>query len=583
MPGARPNSPYPIDDPSVTITVPATPDINGSAWRFSNNTGRPMLFMDLLESSLYDYGGHTELESIHLPQPTTNSIIYPNQSLADPGGATTMSKEQLAVPITPCEGGADSWATMRDNLPMEPLHDATVAVGRCPINPALDASTQDRLSGLSTEAGDAPQVLSTEPMTGPQDMPMPDTRLSGLSTGARDPLQVSNDASWKFQNPGKPVIPPHSSEKLDAAQRAARTAAAELRHVKQQAISDAVAELLEEQEAHINEIMKAHSILPEKVRLLITGETHYKKRHEESLANALVHIKACQVNADLPCGQKFQLNELQEMVANDPDLQNLDEETKQKYLGELKESRSRKAIGIRSTNTVVSHDVQATLKKIYVELQALAYRTGIYACLFVTRGHVYDMHAATWFGTDNIMDFWEDQMKLSPDYIIKQLELWACNEEKNIEAHDTLENMQKQAKNRLASGFSSITKLLRQEKAIHLRFANFEQIKYKFGIDYEGWPDGIASCSPYKIQTIDEICHLQDAIRDNSFDGHAAGETVGVPRQGCSDKGKKHKALNDENTPQASKKARRGRVQTTPKSWEIITTSDEELDGGEHV
>ncbi|KAI6096542.1 hypothetical protein EDD16DRAFT_1719781 [Pisolithus croceorrhizus] len=196
------------------------------------------------------------------------------------------------------------------------------------------------------------------------------------------------------------------------------------------------------------------------------------------------------------------------------------------------------------------------------------------------------------------MDFWEDWMDLSPDYIIKQLELWACNEEKNIEAHDSLENMQKQAKNGPDSGFSSITKHLRQEKAICLRF---EQIKYKFGIDYEGWPDGIPFCSPYKIQTIDEIHHLWDAIRENSFwwvkmtssqhheyhkqvdARHEAGETVGVPRQGRSDKGKKCKILTSENTPQASKKARRGQAQTTPKSREIIATSDEESDGGDRA
>ncbi|KAI6006892.1 hypothetical protein EDD15DRAFT_2357940 [Pisolithus albus] len=418
------------------------------------------------------------------------------------------------------------------------------------------------------------------------------------STGAGRPPQALNDASWKSWNPEMPVIPPRSSEKLDAAQRAARKVAAKQRRVKQQAITDVVAELLEEQETCINEIAKAHSVLPEKVKLLITGETHYRNRHEESLANALVRIKARQVNADRPSGQKFQLKELQKMVADDPDMQNLDEETKRKYLGELKESCSLKAVGIRSTNTAASHDVQATLKKVYGELQALAYRTGIYASLFVTRGHVYDTHAATWFGTDNIMDFWEDRMHLSPDYIIKQLELWACNEEKNIEARDSLENMQKQAKIGLDSGFSSITKHLRQEKAIRLRFANFEQIKYKFGIDYEGWPDGIPFCSPYKIQTIDEIRRLRDAIRDNSFRWvrmsssrhheyrkqvdarREAGETVGVPRQGRSDKGKKRKAPSNENPPQASKKSRRGRKQSTAKSWEIITTSDEDSDGG---
>ncbi|KAI6167765.1 hypothetical protein EDD17DRAFT_1467326, partial [Pisolithus thermaeus] len=236
-----------------------------------------------------------------------------------------------------------------------------------------------------------------------------------------------------------------------------------------------------------------------------------------------------------------------------------------------------------STNTATSHDIQATLKKIYRELQALAHCTGIYTCLFITCGHIYDTHAATWFGMDNIMDFWEDWMKLSPDYIIKQLELWACNEEKTC---DSLKNMQKQAKNRLDSGFSSITKHLCQGKAVHLRFANFKQIKYKFGIDYEGWPDGIPFSSPYKIQTIDEIHHLWDAIRDNSFQWlkmtssqhheyhkqvdtrHNAGETVGVPHQGCSDKGKRCKAVNNEDTPQASKKACRGQAQMTPKSWE---------------
>ncbi|KAI5992430.1 hypothetical protein EDD15DRAFT_2368174 [Pisolithus albus] len=274
-------------------------------------------------------------------------------------------------------------------------------------------------------------------MEGTRDAAAPDVCHSGLSAVAGNPPPALNDASWKSRNPGKPVIPPRSSEKLDAVQRAARKVAAEQRRAKQQAISDAVAELLEEQETRINEIAKAHSVLPEKEEVRrITGKC------------ARLH----QGTSNLPCGQKFQLKELQEMVANDPDLQNLDEETKQRYLGELKESRSCKAIGVRSTNTAASRDVQATLKKIYGE--ALAYRTGIYACMFVTRGHVYDMHAATWFGTDNIMDFWEDRMKLSPDYIIKQLELWACNEEKNIEAHDSLENMQKQAKNGLDSGFS---------------------------------------------------------------------------------------------------------------------------------
>ncbi|KAI6038116.1 hypothetical protein EDC04DRAFT_2604303 [Pisolithus marmoratus] len=303
-----------------------------------------------------------------------------------------------------------------------------------------------------------------------------------------------------------------------------------------------------------NASWEAHCILLEKVKLLITGESHYWSQCEESLVNALVCIKACQVNADCPPGQKFQLKELQEMVTNDLDMQNLYEETKQ------------------NTNTVASHDVYATLKKIYKELQALTYHTGIYACLFITHGHVYDTHDAT-----------------CPDYIIKQLELWACNEEKNIDACNSLENMQKQAKNGLNSSFSTITKHLQQEKPICLQFANFEQIKYKFGIDYEGWPDRIPFSSPYKIQTIDEICHLQDVIRENSFQWvkmtpsqhHEYCKQVDMRCEAGEMVRKKHKAVCEDN-PQPSKKSCRGRA--TQMSCEIIKTSDEDSDGtGIHI
>ncbi|KAI5982469.1 hypothetical protein EDD15DRAFT_2377762 [Pisolithus albus] len=226
-PGARPDSPYPLGDNSATATVPVTPNINGLAWQFSDDTVRHMSFTDLLQDSIDVYGGHTELDSVRLPPPTASSTIFPNQSLTDPGGAATVLGEQLAVPV------------------------------------ARDASTftQDRLPGLSTAARDPLPVLNTEATEGTRDAPAPDSCLPTLSTGAGDPPQALNDASWKSRNPGRPVIPPRSSEKLDAAQRAARKAAAELRRVKQQAVTNAVAELLEEQETRINEIAKAHSVL----------------------------------------------------------------------------------------------------------------------------------------------------------------------------------------------------------------------------------------------------------------------------------------------------------------------------------
>ncbi|KAI6029494.1 hypothetical protein BKA83DRAFT_4489456 [Pisolithus microcarpus] len=409
----------------------------------------------------------------------------------------------------PCEGGVNpprdtSISLLMENLPEPPaVADGVSASSPCAAGPKHGHAVI--LHEESTNTGDATT----------RDVSLLNTHTSRL----QEPPHTLNNASWMSRNPGHPVIPPRSSEKLD-------------------------------------------------------GETHYRNRWEESLANALVCIKACQVNANHPHGQKFQLKELQEMVANDPEMQNLDEETKQKYLGELKESHGHKAKGVRSTNTVASCDVQATLKNIYEECLHIALVSTLAYLSLV----VMSMTHMVRLGSENIMDFWEDRMNLSPDYIIKQLELWACNEEKNVDTHDSLENMQKQSKSGLDSGFSTITKHLCQEKPICLQFANFEQIKYKFGIDYEGWPDRIPFSSPYKIQTIDEIRHFQHQEYCKQVDArHKAGKMVSVPHQGHSDKGKKHKTAS-ENDSQPSKKVHRTRA--AQKSWEIIETSDEDSDGG---
>jgi len=66
-----------------------------------------------------------------------------------------------------------------------------------------------------------------------------------------------------------------------------------------------------------------------------------------------------------------------------------------------------------------------------LQLDGLAMQTGIYATLFVTRGHSYDMHSAMWYGMDNAMDFWEDVLKLEPDQVMKQFELLGCRQNKS--------------------------------------------------------------------------------------------------------------------------------------------------------
>ncbi|KAG1727283.1 uncharacterized protein EDB91DRAFT_1061221, partial [Suillus paluster] len=49
-----------------------------------------------------------------------------------------------------------------------------------------------------------------------------------------------------------------------------------------------------------------------------------------------------------------------------------------------------------------------------------------YVCLFASCGHVNNTTHATWFGTDNIMDFWEDVLQMEANEITRNLEQWAC-------------------------------------------------------------------------------------------------------------------------------------------------------------
>jgi hypothetical protein len=79
-----------------------------------------------------------------------------------------------------------------------------------------------------------------------------------------------------------------------------------------------------------------------------------------------------------------------------------------------------------SSKWYVLYDFVSLTSLTNVQLDALAVRTGIYACLFASRGHVYDTTQATWFGTDNIMDFWEDVLQMEADKITRKLEQWAC-------------------------------------------------------------------------------------------------------------------------------------------------------------
>ncbi|KAG2060500.1 hypothetical protein BDR06DRAFT_1053699 [Suillus hirtellus] len=212
------------------------------------------------------------------------------------------------------------------------------------------------------------------------------------------------------------------------------------------------------------------SVTMEKVKLLLGCKMLYKNKWGPTLHNTIVHVKAIELNEGHPMGVKYTLVEICNIIEDDLSIKHLSRQEKKDYILKLKEHCAQQCLSVCATNSAASKDVQVTLDKVFKELEALVLCTGMYACLFATCGHVYDTNQAMWFGTDNMMDFWEDVLSLQPDYITKQLELWGCNQNKSIypylscpggltslldiDEHDSVENMQRQSKHLLESGFS---------------------------------------------------------------------------------------------------------------------------------
>lgn len=68
---------------------------------------------------------------------------------------------------------------------------------------------------------------------------------------------------------------------------------------------------------------------------------------------------------DRPCGAKYSLDEIREMVKADESMQNLVHEEQQEYITKLNECHALQNMSIRATNTAAAWDVQSTLDNVF--------------------------------------------------------------------------------------------------------------------------------------------------------------------------------------------------------------------------
>ncbi|KAF8545858.1 hypothetical protein OG21DRAFT_1428500, partial [Imleria badia] len=208
------------------------------------------------------------------------------------------------------------------------------------------------------------------------------------------------------------------------------------------------------------------------------------------------------------------------------------------------------------------------------QLDSLREQTGIYATLFVTRGHVNDSVQAMWYGTDDLGTFWEDIVKHPALDVLRQYEQWAC--------------AQGQRKKNLCMNYENYEVSIVETYGLGVQVQQLQLVS---------WPPSITFTCPSKISMVGEMRKLHDALSSGQcfwkrlsssermlFGAgldmrHSTGEQVKKPHKKHSDAGKsrKRKAPGDTTVDKEHpRKRKNGEASGAPKSIEVIGDTDDE-------
>ncbi|KAF9232690.1 hypothetical protein BU15DRAFT_80959 [Melanogaster broomeanus] len=423
-------------------------------------------------------------------------------------------------------------------------------------SPSCSDGTTTPASQLLTLSRSDIRSLSTSPALPPPHVPsptpIPEHQRSSSHHGNPNTLddsdepafsQQANSSTWQARNPGQPVIQPRvAPPRQTAAQKASHDIARAQKAAKAKLLYESIEAFLKDQRSKTETLACQHDV---------------NRR---------------------PVGSKFPMADIQRMVQEDLKTRTLTCEEEEEYIMNLAEHRDVKVHGVCANNTAASRDVLVTLEN-------LRDRTGIYATLFVTRGHINDSIQSTWSSTDNSADFWDDVIQKPIADIARQYEQWACTQNQN-----SLSNMRKQVTRYISDGLRKIT----GKRDIAMNYLNYDVgIVQAYDVQLVNWPEKVKFGNPSTIGTVSEIRALRDALKAGTctwkklthreLDAHstevtshmAVGDVVKKTRKKRSDAGvpRKHKmpanAPSTETRNASAQKKLKGpmlRMRTVPKS-----------------
>ncbi|KAG2089874.1 uncharacterized protein F5147DRAFT_780519 [Suillus discolor] len=163
----------------------------------------------------------------------------------------------------------------------------------------------------------------------------------------------TNSSTWAARNPTRPMLHRWTPlPRLSDAQKASQKIKKDQRTAVTKHLHDAVAKHLQEQKNAVILLSLTHNITPKHIDNMISNQTKYHTARKVNLTNALIHAKAKEMDNDQPNGSRHILPKLHEMVAKDPDMQDLTRDEKAAYVAALSEHHEKKGVKFISPSSI---------------------------------------------------------------------------------------------------------------------------------------------------------------------------------------------------------------------------------------
>ncbi|KAJ7586933.1 hypothetical protein C8J56DRAFT_1165142 [Mycena floridula] len=310
----------------------------------------------------------------------------------------------------------------------------------------------------------------------------------------------------------QPVIERAKKKPLTEAQKASLQIGRAVAEEKRSSLNTRLLDFVAEQDKKLEKIAEEEGVTVEHCRRLLSSGLKIKRK--ENARNALVSLKAFEMNADRPPGQKAKLEEIQAAVAADKTMQEATDKEILKAKELLAEKRSARAQGSRGSHASEAKDIAAFSRKTGEDFFNLNQHTGAVGFGFVTRGNIDCTGTPCWWASGNAAEFVMEKLNQGMWDLLREFESWAICAANGPSKGPS--NINERKKACAAIILSNLVYIMRT-KDIQMSYANYDrEIVVAHKVHLIGWPGQVPFGAPSSLTRTGDIRDLLDALQSGA-------------------------------------------------------------------